>query len=83
MNREVEFKKVKEMIKEYYKDAECGLYDTRNLVGDKMTTIFHGEYFTLDICYYWSYFEVFGTSEKEFKELEKLYDELSQEVNKE
>lgn len=76
MNREDEFKKVKEIIKEHYKDAECGLYDTRNIAGDKMTTLYKGKYFTLDICYFWSYFEVFGTTDKEFKKLEELYDEL-------
>lgn len=76
MSRENEFLKVKEIIKEYYDDACCGLYDTRNIAGDYMTNIFRGKYFTLDICYYYEYFEVFGTSYAEFKELEQYYKEL-------
>lgn len=64
MTREKEFDKVKNMIKEYYDDATCGLFDTRNLLGDVMETIFNGKYFTLDICYNYGYFEVFGTTEE-------------------
>ena len=76
MTREEEFKKIKELIKENYKSGDCGLYDTRNIVGDPMTNIFNGKYFQLDICYYYSYFEVFGTNCEEFEELEELYDSL-------
>ena len=76
MSREKEFEKVKKLIKKNYDDADCGLYNTRNLVGDEMATIFRGEYFTIDICYFYSYFEVFGTTFDEFEELMKLYHEL-------
>lgn len=64
------------MIKEYYNDGDCGLYNTKNILGDPMTTIFNGKYFTLDICFYYSYFEVFGTTIEEFNELTKFYDNL-------
>ena len=74
--REKEFKKVKELIKEYYEQAWCGIYNTRNLVGDPMMTIFNGEYFTLDICFSWEYFEVFGATEEEFAELKELYNSM-------
>lgn len=30
----------------------------------------------IDVCYYYSYFEVFGLSDAEFEELEKYYDSL-------
>lgn len=76
MNREEEFNKVKELIKKYYEDGDCGLYNTRNVVGDIMSTLFKGKYFTLDICFYYSYFEVFGTTNKEFEELKNLYKKL-------
>lgn len=76
MSREKEFEKIKKLIKENYDDADCGLYDTRNIVGDYMVNIFDGKYFTLDICYNYSYFEVFGTTSEEFEELKKLYREL-------
>lgn len=74
--REKEFKKVKELIKEYYEQACLGIYNTRNLVGDPMMTIFNGEYFTLDICFSWEYFEVFGATEEEFAELKELYNSM-------
>ena len=76
MKREEEFEKVKELIKKYYNEADCGLYNTRNIVGDSMATIFDGEYFTLDICYNWSYFEIFGTTENEFNELYEIYKKM-------
>lgn len=34
--REKEFNKIKELMKEYYKYAEYGFYNTRNIVGDRI-----------------------------------------------
>ena len=76
MEREKELEKVKKLIKKKYKDADCGIYNSRNLVGDPMLGLFEGKYFTLDMCYMYSYFEVFGTTEEEFETLKKFYDEL-------
>lgn len=76
MTREQEFSKVKQIIKENLSDGDCGLFDTRNCIGDSMVTIFEGEYFTLDVCYDYSYFEVFGTTDEEFKELDEYYEKL-------
>lgn len=73
MNREEEFERVKELIKDNYEDGCCGLYNCKNLVGDYMHTLFDGKYFRLDVCYEHSYFEVFGTNDDEFQELEKFY----------
>lgn len=75
-SRKNEFEKLKEIIKENFDDADCGLFNTRNFVGDPMATIFNGEFFTLDICYYWAYYEVFGTTDEEFEELKKIYKDL-------
>ena len=69
--------KAKEIIKEYYKEGNCGIYDSRNIVGDWMTNIYNDNGLTIDICYGWSYFEVFGLSDEEFTELCKYYEELS------
>ncbi len=80
--REEEFIEIRNLIKENYKDADCGLFNTRNFVNDNMSTIFTGKYFTLDICYYWSYFEVFGTTEQEFDELKKIYKNLQKKKGK-
>ena len=44
-----------------------------------METIFEGRFFTIDVCYYYGYFEVFGTTDDEFKELLDLYYSLDNE----
>ena len=71
MERKKEFLKIKELIKNNYDNG--GLFDTRNIAGDTMKTIFKGKYFTLDICEYYGYFEIFGTTKEEFTELKKYY----------
>ena len=76
MNREKELNLIKELITGLYPSADCGLFNTRNTVGDDMETIYKTELFTLDICYNWSYFEIFGTTDEEFKMLEQFYDSL-------
>lgn len=76
MTRKEELEKIKEIIKENYKNADCGLFSTRNIVGDKMLTLYKGNYFQIDICYFWSYYEVFGTTKKEFDELYNYYNSL-------
>ena len=68
--------KAKQVIKEYYHEANCGLFDCRNDAGDPMTTIYSDDGLMIDICYYYSYFEIFGLSDDEFKELAKFYDSL-------
>lgn len=83
MSRKEEFEKIKNIIIEYYDRGDCGLFNTRNFVGDPMETLYKGEYFTLDICYYYSYFEVFGTTKEEFEELDTLYYKLFEEKNEE
>ena len=71
----------KDIIKEFYFLADCGIYDTRNIVGDRMTTIYEDDELIIDICYNYSYFEVFGLSEADFNELEKFYNMLEKEEN--
>ena len=73
MTRKEEFKKVKEILKENIEDANCGLFFTRNIVGDSMSNLFTGKFFTVDICRYWSYYEVFGCNNKEALELKDYY----------
>lgn len=71
--------KAKEIVKKYYKDADCGIFDSRNILGDSMITIYEDEGLKIDICYNYAYFEVFGLTNKEFKELGKYYDSLKKE----
>ena len=71
----------KEIIDEYFDIADCGLFNTRNLVGDPMTTVYNANGLTIDVCYHYSYFEVFGLSADEFKQLEKYYNQKCKEIN--
>lgn len=70
--------KAKEIVKKYYKDADCGIFNSRNVLGDGTITIYKDESLTIDICYNYAYFEVFGLTNKEFRELEKYYDSLEE-----
>ena len=75
--------KAKEVVKVYYRYAHYGIFDTRNIMGDEMITIYEGKGLTIDICFYYSYFEVFGLNDTEFEELEKYYDSLKESEDKE
>lgn len=68
--------KAKAVIKEHFSYADCGIFDSRNLVGDHMNNIYDDGDIRIDICYEWSYFEVFGLTDEEFEELQKYYYEL-------
>lgn len=67
---------VKEIIREYYRIADRGIFNSRNIVGDVMKTIYEDEDLTIDVCYRYSYFEVFGLSDAEFEELARYYNSL-------
>ena len=71
--------KAKEIIEKYYDDGNCGIYNSRNIVGDWMTNIYSYEGLTIDICYPYEYFEVFGLTDKEFSLLKEYYSELRKE----
>lgn len=70
MNKLDEAKKV---IEEYYDKADCGIFNCRNIAGDNMSIIYQKDGLTIEICYYWAYFEVFGLTPAEFEELENFY----------
>ena len=74
--------KAKEIVKEYYENADCGIFNSRNTVGDVMTTIYEDENLTIDICYGYAYFEIFGLSNADFEKLEKYYDSLAESESK-
>ena len=69
---------VKAVIAEHYREADCRIFSSRNLFGDSMNTIYHEDGLTIDICYYYSYFEVFGLSDEDFAKLKEFYDLLSE-----
>lgn len=67
----------KKVIRGNYRDARCGIFSTRNVTGDEMVNIYDKDGLTIDICYYWAYFEVFGLTKAEFAELENYYENLT------
>lgn len=67
----------KKIIKENYHHGDCGIFDVRGWAGDKMDTLYSNEGLQIDICYHYSYFEVFGLTEGEFSQLENFYYSLS------
>lgn len=68
--------KAKNLIEMHLKKAKCGLYDSRNTEGDEMATVYKDRELQIDICYFYEYFEVFGLSNSEFRELKLYYNEL-------
>ena len=69
----------KEIIKELYEfGIDCGIYNSRNIAGDQMDTIYDDGELKIDICYHYSYLEVFGLSCTDFRELELFYNGLTQ-----
>ena len=75
--RKEEIETLKKIIKVFYKpDFKGGLFNTKNVTNDKMITIYKSNDIQLDICIKYDYFEVFGLTENEFKELQNFYDNL-------
>ena len=70
--------KAKEIIEKFYKYADCGLFDTRNIAGDRMENLYYDGELMIDICRGWAYFEVFGLNDDEFYELTEFYKELGE-----
>ncbi len=69
--------KAKEIIRENFKYAEFGIFNSRNIVGDPVANLYNkGDGLIVDICYMYGYFEVFGLSEDEFDELAEYYNSL-------
>lgn len=66
----------KKIIREHIDTFRLGIFDTRNILGDFMRTIFNEDGLTIDVCDDWGYFEVFGLTDEEFLELKKFYESL-------
>lgn len=73
LQREQIIEKVKEIIRYLYKYADCGLFFTPNMAGAEMQPLLSCGGITLYICYYYSYFEVFGLTDQEERRLLKFY----------
>ena len=72
----------KMIIRKHFTEADCGIFNCGNVVGDPMENLYEKNGLSIDICRDWQYFEVFGLSIVEFKELEKYYERLGEEYDK-
>lgn len=70
----------KKIIKEHYREYDCGIFNTPNIVGDPMGMIYKDDSIEILGCYYYSYFEVFGLSRDDFDRLKNYYDSLGKEA---
>ena len=68
-----QIKEIKNVINENAGYAQCGIYDTKNTSGDDMVTLYSKNGITIDICYGYCYFEVFGVNEYDFENIKKYY----------
>ena len=66
----------KKIIEEQWKYYQCGIFNSRNIIGDYMCTIYDDNVLVIDVCDDYAYFEVFGLTQKEFDELSDFYDKL-------
>ena len=78
MERSKELEIVKNLMKENFEEACSGMYFTPNVVGDRMSTLHKGEFFTLKICYNWDYYELFGCTDEEETGIEDYYKSLKE-----
>lgn len=65
--------KAKEVIKNNYENGNCGIYNSHGIYEDEMITIYNEDGLTIDICYEWKYFEVFGLLQDDFEQLKEYY----------
>ena len=70
--------KAEEIIEKFYKYADCGLFNTRNIAGDGMENLYDDGELIIDICRGWMYFEVSGLNDEEFYALFEFYKELGE-----
>jgi hypothetical protein len=70
----------KKIILEHYEDYDLGIFDTPNVAGDPMDTIYEDDSIIILGCHHYSYFEVFGLSGDDFDRLEKYYNSLVKKV---
>ena len=60
-------KKLKRFLQDNYPHIQA--FNTRNLVGDSMETVYEEDGITVDYCEYWGYIEIFGLTENQFNDL--------------
>lgn len=68
---------MKKAIETHINDALCGIYFTRNFVGDRMVHLVRRFGIDIEICYEYEYFEIFGLTDHEQIIIESFYDRLN------
>lgn len=76
-NKMSKLEQAKKVVKENIHEANCGIFDSRNLVGDYMETLYDEDGLQIDICRGWAYFEVFGLTKEEFENLKDFYNGIA------
>ena len=46
----------------------CGIFNSRNTVGDEMENVYRDGDVSMDFCSHWDYIEIFGLTHDEFLE---------------
>ena len=72
----------KKIIKDNLSYAKSGIFNTLCLMPDEKECLYDDGGLRILICYDWSYFEVFGLSEKDFRILVDYYDALCKETER-
>lgn len=67
MERKDMIKDLKKFLQENYPAWQA--FNTKNLVGDNMKTIYEKNGIRVDECKSWKYIEIFGLTDKEYKSL--------------
>lgn len=49
-------------------------FNSRNIIGDSMATIYKQDGITVDYCHYYEYLEIFGLSKTEYRSLSDVLD---------
>lgn len=70
MNRIEKLRKF--LIEHDFKNTQT--FDSRNLAGDGMVTIYEDDGITVDYCLFYEYLEIFGLSRKEYHSLSDILD---------
>lgn len=74
---QTKLKRAKEVIKENFSDARCGIFDCPSLCGwEGQMCLYKESGLEILINYHYEYFEVFGLSKEEFAELEAFYENM-------
>lgn len=67
--KEYNFKDVKDFLRKNYKNKNYQIFDSRNIIGDPMETVYSKNGVTIDECTYYGYLEIFGLTEEDFDKI--------------